>query len=785
MRLARIRFRTMSRWLLLTLLTLVAPLALAAPPFMVADIRLEGLQRVSAGSVFSAFPVTVGEEVDDERLAAAMRLLFKTGLFTDVRIGREPLGEQGYILVVGIEERPSISKIEVEGNKNIPTDELLAGLKSAGLAEGEVFQRSTLERIHLEILRSYIAQGRYNAWVDANVEEQERNRVKIKIDIKEGPLSAIHHINFVGNEAYDDETLVNLMELETTGWWAGLFNSDKYSRPKLNGDLEKIRSHYLDNGYIRFSFESTQVSVSPDKEQVFITINVSEGDQYTIREVGLKGDLKVDEEELRRLILIKPGDVFSRQRLTLTSDIITKRLGNDGYTFASVNAIPQPHEDNTASVTFFVEPGKRTYVRRIDFRGNNTTSDEVLRQELVQMEGAAASTELIEISKSQLERTGYFKTVNVETPIVPGAEDQIDVNYNVEEQSTGSLSASLGYSQSSGIVLGASVAEKNFLGTGRQVSFGVNRSDAVNSANFAYKNPFYTVDGVSRGFNVSFRETDYEEQQVASYSTDTILAGVNFGYPIDRYSRLNFGLGYNHTNVNTGAYPVPDIVEYLDEHGESYDFGELTGGWSRSTLNRGLFPTRGSSQLVSLRVAVPALSDVGFYKARYEGEQYFPLADNDEWAFRLGGTFAFGGGLKEDNQMPFFEHYYAGGIGSVRGYESNSLGRRAPPARDDPDQSPDPFGGDLLVESTFELIYPFLVLEDRSQVRTTLFIDAGNVFDTTRGYDPKVSELRTSAGLSITWISPIGPLAFSIAKALNPQPQDEREFFQFLLGQTF
>lgn len=759
--------------------------AVASTAFTVADIRLEGLQRVSAGSVFSAFPVTVGEEVDESRLSLAIRSLFRTGLFTDIRLAREPQGERGHVLIVALEERPSISKIEVEGNKNIPTDELLAGLKSAGLAEGEVFQRSTLERIHLEILRSYIAQGRYNAYVDAGVEELERNRVKIKIDIKEGPLSAIYHINFVGNEAFPNETLVDLMELETSSWWAGLFNSDKYSRPKLNGDLEKIRSWYLDNGYIRFSIESTQVSVSPDKEQVFITVNVSEGEQYTIRNVEIKGDLKVDEEELSRLIIIKPGDVFSRQVLTLTSDIITKRLGNDGYTFASVNAIPQPHDDNTASVTFFVEPGKRTYVRRVNFRGNNTTADEVLRQELVQMEAAAASTDLIEVSKSQLERTGYFKTVNVETPLVAGVDDQIDVNYNVEEQSTGSLSASLGYSQTSGIVVGASVSEKNFLGTGRQVSFGVNKSEAVQSASFAYKNPYYTVDGVSRGFNISFRETDYEEEQVASYTSDTILAGVNFGYPIDRYSRLNFGLGYNHTNINTGAYPVPDIVEYLDEFGDSFNFGELSGGWSRSTLNRGLFPTRGSSQYLTLRVAVPAISDVGFYKAKYEADQYYALSDNNEWALRLAGTVAYGAGLKDNDQLPFFENYYAGGIGSVRGYEPNSLGRRAQPAAEDPDRSPDPFGGNLLIESTFEMIYPFAVLEDRSQVRTTVFLDAGNVFDTYRGYDPELAELRTSAGLSITWISPIGPLAFSIAKALNPEPEDDRQFFQFLLGQTF
>jgi outer membrane protein insertion porin family len=630
--------------------------------FRISDIRLEGLQRVSAGSVFSAFPVTVGDTLDEATLARAMRSLFSTGFFTDIQVGRQEQGDSGYVLVVELVERPSISEIEVEGNKNLPTEDLMDGLKASGLAEGEVFQRSTLERIELEILRSYIAQGRYNAYVDAKVEELPRNRVKVLIDIKEGPLSAIHQINFIGNEAFDDETLQGLMELEVNGFWAGLFNSDKYSKPKLNGDLEKIRSYYLDNGYIRFSIESTQVSLSPDKEQVFLTINVNEGPQYTIRNVEIRGDLKVGEEDLRKLIVVKPGDIFSRQVLTLTSDILTKRLGNDGYTFANVNAIPEPHEDNTATVTFFVEPGQRTYVRRINFRGNTSTSDEAVRQELIQMEGAAASTDLIEASKSQLERTGFFKTVTVETPIVAGTDDQVDVNYNLEEQSTGSLSASLGFSQSSGIVLGASVSEKNFVGTGRRVSFGVNKSESVQSANFSYTNPYFTVDGVSRGFTLSYRETDYSKEDLSSYTSDTIAAGMNFGYPIGRYSRLNFGLGYNHTNIQLGLYPNLDITSYVANYGDSFNFTELSGGWSRNTLNRGVFPTRGSSQRFSLRAAITGLSDEPFYKARLELDHYFPISDNQEWALHYSGNFAYGDGYAEAELLPFFEHYYAGGL---------------------------------------------------------------------------------------------------------------------------
>lgn len=757
---------------------LFAGMASAIDTFPVKDIRVEGLQRVSAGSVFSAFPLETGRTFTADGLANATRTLFRTGLFTDIKILRD-----GDVLILRVEERPSISRIEIEGNKNLPSEELLEGLKSAGLAEGEVLQRSTLERIELEILQSYIAQGRYNASVNADITEQERNRVRIDIKIKEGPVSAIAHINFVGNKAYDDETLRDLMELETTGFLASIFGSDKYSKQKLNGDLEKITSWYLDRGYIKFSIESTQVSVSKNREDVYITVNVDEGERFTIREVALRGDLKVDEEELNRLIVIKPGDIFSRQLLTYTADIIAKRLGNDGYTFADVNPVPEPHDDNTASVTFFVDPGKRTYVRRINFRGNISTSDEVLRQEMVQMEAAAASTDLIESSKTRLERLGFFKTVTVETPLVAGTDDQIDVNYAVEEQSTGSLSASLGYS-SSGLVLGASVTENNFLGTGRQVSFGVNRSDTVRSANFNYTNPYYTVDGVSRGFNLFYRETDLSNSryELTSYIEDSLGGGINFGYPIDRYSRLNFGVGYTHTSIQV-EQPVIEIVKFLDEYGDNYDFFDVTASWRRSTLNRGLFPTSGTSQRVSLRVVLPEISDFSFYKVGYGSNAYFPLTANHEWVFRARGDVRYGDGYGDLGELPFFEHYFSGGIGSVRGYRPNSLGPKSTPPEGSTERA-DPYGGNLQMEGSLELIVPFIFLEDRSQVRSSVFLDGGNVFDTDRGFDPEPGEIRFAAGISLSWITPIGPLSFSLGQALNDEDEDRPQFFQFLLGQT-
>src|SRR5690606_30354338 len=408
-----------------------------------------------------------------------------------------------------------------------------------------------------------------------------------------------------------------------------------------------------------------------------------------IRDVQLRGDLIIPEAELRKLILVKPDQTFSRQLLTYTSDAISNRLGVEGYTFANVNAIPEPHDDNTATVTFYVEPGRRTYVRRIGFRGNISTSDEVLRQEMRQMEGAAASTDAIEASRARLERLGFFKGVTVETPAVPGTNDQIDVIYSVEEQPTGSLSASLGFSQNSGFIIGANVSENNFFGSGRRVAFGVNRSKSLKSANLSYYNPYFTVDGVSRGFNLFYRETDYDQEDVADYSTDVFGGGVNFGYPIDNFSRLSFGLGYSSTHIKVGFDPVQEILTFVDQEGDDFDVFSVTAGWNRSTLNRGVFPSRGLSQRIDLDVAIPSISDTEFYKLEYNVNYYKPLNVMESWVVRLRGEVGYGDGYGNSSQLPFFENYYAGGFSSVRGYEANSLGLPGTPspgstADDDP-----------------------------------------------------------------------------------------------------
>lgn len=749
-----------------------------ADEFTVADIEVEGLQRVSAGSVFSAFPVNIGERMDETRLAEAIKDLFRTGLFTDIQASRD----EG-VLILSVRERPSISSIEIEGNKNIETEMLMDALAGAGLEEGQVFRRATLEKLELEILRSYIAQGRYNARVKATAEELPRNRVAIRLDINEGSVAAIQHINIVGNEDFSDEELIGLFELRTSSWWNSLTNKDKYARERLSGDLESLRSFYLDRGYLDFNVESSQVSISPDKQEVFIAIAVNEGPQYTISDIRLRGELIVGEEELRKFIPVKEGDVFSRAQMTAISEALSFRLGREGYAFANVNAVPEPGEDNTAAVTFFVEPGKRAYVRRVNFDGNVSTKDEVLRQEMTQMEGGVASSDRIEFSKTRLERLGFFQTVDVETVPVPGTDDLVDVNYSVQEQPTGSLSASVGFSQNSGVILGASVSENNFFGTGKRVSFGVNFSDSVKSANVSYLDPYYTVDGVSRGFSLFARETDYEEEDISSYLLDEYGGRVTFGYPTDSITRLNFGAGVTQSNIKPGVFSAQEVRDFIADEGDSFTNYFLFGSWRRSTLNRGVLPTNGYSHSLSLDVAVPG-SDLTFYKATHKTDFYFPLTDSANWVFRARSEIGYGDGYGDRSQMPFFEHFYSGGYGSVRGYEANSLGNKAERAAGD-FSDPDPFGGNVLTEGGLELIFPTPFAGDSRSMRTSFFVDAGQVFDTERGFDPELGEVRTSAGISFQWITAVGPLAFSLAKPLNDKSGDDTQVFQFSLGQTF
>lgn len=783
----------MKRYLLpALLLILLAPMALA-DAFRISDIRINGLQRVSAGSVFAALPLNIGDQVDDQTLVEASRSLFRTGFFQDIQLGRED-----NVLVVTVVERPSIAAIELEGNKAIESEALLDGLRMAGLSEGEIFQQATLEGVRNELLRQYVAQGRYSADIETEVIAEPRNRVSIKIQIDEGSVASIKHINVVGNTVFATEDLVDLFELKSSGWLSFLRSDDKYSREKLSGDLERLRSWYLDRGYINMSIASTQVTITPDKKNVYVTVNINEGELYTVNDVNLSGDLIVPEEEIRRLLLVEPGQVFSRQVMTATSELISRRLGNEGYTFANVNGIPDINEENqSVEVTFFVDPGKRAYVNRINFRGNTKTEDEVLRREMRQMEGGWASTYLIDQSKVRLERLGFFKEVDVETVPVPGADDLIDVNYTVEEQPSGSITASLGFAQGTGLIVGGSISQNNFFGTGNRVSLSANRSEYQTALSFGFLDPYFTVDGVSLGYNAFYRATDYDKLNVdvSSYSVDSYGGGFNIGYPITDTSRLSFGLSAQQDDIQTGTFTVQEITQFLQREGDSFTNFKFNAGWSQSTLNRGVFPDRGSSQSVNFETTIPG-SDLQFYKIDYRAQRYFPVTE--DLTLRLHGNVGFARRFGSTQSVPFYEHYYAGGIGSVRGYRESSLGPRSTPATADPDKDELPFGGNIKMVGGGELIFPVPFIKDQSSLRTVLFLDAGNVYDTycsretlNNGEDnPGCGEvdlgnLRYSAGLGLSWLTALGPLGFSLAVPLNSQSEDDTQVFQFTLGQTF
>lgn len=763
-----------------------------AESFVIKDIRVEGLQRVSMGAVFNVLPLEAGDELSDDNLASIARLLFRTGNFQDIQLLRDE-----DTLIIRVSERPAIKSIELSGNKSIESENLLEGLSKAGLSEGSVFQRATLDKIKLELERQYTSQGRYAARVEPKVTPLPRNRVKIDIEVKEGDVATISDISIVGNEAFDEDTLLDELTLKKTHLTSFFKGDDKYSRERLSGDLETLSSYYMDRGYVNFNIASTQVSVTPDKSKVYVAINVDEGDVYKVGKVELAGDLKATEDDLRKLLLVQPGQTFSRQLVTLTNELITKRLGNDGYTFAKVNGVPSVNaKDNTVDITFYIDPGARAYVRRINFYGNVKTRDQVLRREMRQMEGAWANGQLIENSKVRLERLGFFKGVNVETVKVPGTDDQIDVNYTVEEQPSGSLSASLGYQEGTGFVFGASISENNFLGTGNRVSFAINRSDYRDSYNFSYLDPYFTPDGVSRGFSVFYQKTDISaNDSLSSWSMDRYGGNITFGYPISEISRLSFTTGYENVKIYAGPRSPLDVWELVNydrfaallngrsNQSRDFDLFTLSGRWVESTLNRGVFATRGFSQSLGLELSYPG-SELEYYKVNYQGERYFPLTDI--WTLKFRTNLGYGDSYGDGDKLPFFEHYYAGGFGSVRGYDNRSLGPRERQSPDDVFSTPDAFGGNLLVEGSIELIFPAPFVKDKRSLRTLLFIDAGNVFDTERvdaaGLDFDTSEFRYSYGIGLSWITAIGPLTFSYSFPYNDKDGDDTKGFQFSLG---
>ena len=766
-------FRAIAPIAILLFSFVYAPLASA---FVVSDIRVEGLQRVSAGTVFSALPIEVGDDADEALLAEANRSLFKTGYFHQILIGRDE-----NVLVVRVKERPSIAKLTFEGNEAIQTEQLEDGLKRSGLAEGLIFKRALLERIQLELSRQYISQGRYSVEVQTTAEKKPRNRVEITIKVVEGEVAKIKKINIIGGSVYSEERLLRLFELEETGFF-GFMSDDKYSREKLSGDLERLKTFYLDNGYIKFAMPSVQVALTPDRKSVFITISIDEGAQYTVSDYRISGDLVVDESELTRFVLTKADSVFSRKRMNATAEGMTIRLGNDGYAFANINGVPEINDEtHEVSIAYLIDPGKRTYVNRINFYGNVGTQDEVLRREMVQLEGALASTFMIEHSKTRLERLGFFKNVRVETTPVPGASDQIDVSYSVEEQPSGSIGASIGFGGGTGVIFGANVSQKNFIGSGNDVSFNISSSDFEDNYNFSFFDPYYTVDGLSRGFSVFFKKTDFDQANVASFVTDTYGASLRYSYPISDTSRLGFDIRAEHDDLKEGVFPAQEISNFIASEGDNFDTFSVSFSWTRSTLNGSILADRGSKHRFSAQVTLPG-TDLGYAVLSYTGEKYFNLSDT--YFLRLKTRLAQGEGFEESG-FPFYEHFFAGGFGSVRGYRDNTLGLKSTPGALDPDQDPQAFGGNILTETTAELIFRLPFVEDHSSFRSMFFVDAGNVFDSDRGFDLQASELKYSAGIAAIWVTALAPMTFSFGKALNAEDGDRTQTFQFTLGTGF
>ncbi len=743
----------------------------AAQEFVIQDIRVEGLQRITPGTVFNYLPMKVGDTFDDSRSSEAVRALFKTGFFKDVRLERD-----GEILVFILEERPSIGSIALSGNEDIATEELIDGLKQIGFAEGRAFDRSELEKLEQELKRQYNSLGKYAVKLESTITELDDNRVAVAIDISEGVAAKIKKINIVGNTAYKEKTLIKLFKLSTSTLISFFNKKDQYSRQKLGADLESLHSHYLNNGYINFSIDSTQVSITPDKKGVYITINISEGELFTVSEVRLAGSLILPEEELSNLISVRKGDIFSRRQLTNSSDALSRRLGNDGYAFANVNSIPEINdEEHTVGVTFFVDPGKRAYVRRINFSGNTRTRDEVLRREMRQQEGSWVATEKVERGKIRLQRLGFFGEVDVETPAVPGTTDQVDVNYSVTEAPSGNFSLGLGFSQSSGLTFQTSIAQENFLGSGKQVSFAFNNSDVNRRFGLSYTNPYYTLDGVSRSLSAFYQETDSIDANVVAFNSEVFGGDVGFGIPITEFNTFRTRFIFENTNISSISISGTQVTNFIAANGDSFNMLRWSNSLSFDTRNKAILPDKGALHRISAELALPFFGDsLEFYKISYRTQWFTSLFK--DYVLSLRGDISYGDSYGGTDNLPFFENFYAGGSKSVRGYEENTLGRVDPSTNR-------PIGGNLRVVGGAEVILPIPFLKDLKSVRIAGFFDAGNVYGINEDFD--AGELRYSVGLSGIWVSPFGLVSASIAQPLAEQPQDQIQKFQFTFGTSF
>jgi outer membrane protein insertion porin family len=783
--------------------------------FLVSDIRIIGLQRVSTGSIFNVIPISVGDNIDQRKSADITRSLFATEQFDDIQIAKD-----GNTLIIIVQERPSISAIDISGNKALKTEQLLESLDGVGIKEGEVYKRSTVEKVKSELVRSYASNGRYGAGVDIEEIKKPRNRIELNIEVDEGKSATIESINIIGNELFSNEDLLDGFELSSGSIFSFLSNDNAYSREKLKGDIESLESFYLNRGYLKFSIESSEISLSKDKKSIFINFNVFEGEQYTINDVEVVGDLPFEDEVYEEITNSLKDKIYSQAQITGIEEFFTNVLGNQGYAFAEVSGNPVIDDDSQdVKITFSVMPGKRTYTRKILFTGNNLTQDYVLRREMRQFEGAWSSDNSIESGKVRLERLGYFKEVNVETVPVVGTDDQIDVMYSVEEENTGSIGGNLGYSDF-GLMVGFNLQEQNFLGTGNTVAVGINKNVYSEQYNLSFLDPFATKDGVSLGYNAYFRETDYGEYNVANYLTNSNGIGVQYGWPISDTQRLNLSLTYDKTDISVGTQPAREIWDFVNAEGNIYETLNLQTQWQRVTLNRGMYPTDGASTAVSLSATVPG-SDLNYYRINLRQKFYQPLGRG--LVFGFNGEIGYLSTFGDTKETPFFQNFFAGGPRSLRGFESNTLGPRSTEAPcyefnysegtcpnlidSDGDEIPDkpyynPYanseynkrvsiGGNVKVEGSLQLIFRLPFIEDQRSMRSAFFFDFGNVFSDNckeyqfNCYKPSIDDLRYSYGVGITFVTGFGPMSFAISKPTNAGQYEETKQFQFTVGNVF
>jgi len=780
---------------------LTLPVAALAEDFVVRDMRVEGLQRISEGTVFNYLPINVGDTVDDIRIQEAMRALYSQQLFDDIEMRRD-----GDTLIITVNERPSIEDFTIDGNKDIKTEDLMESLRGVGLARGRTFDRSVLDEVQQFLKEQYYDRGKYGVVVNTDVMDRPNNTVRVSIEVKEGERAKIRQVNIIGNRSFDEKEIRQDFELDTANWLSWIRQDDRYAKEALGGDLETLRSYYMDRGYADFRVESTQVAISPNKKDIYVTINLHEGQQYKISETKVVGKMVIPEEQLSGLILVRPGSTFNLQLLTQSMELMEFRLGEQGYSNAEIEPVPElDHEKKEASVTFFVDPGSRVYVRRIIFKNIDQVNDEVLRREMRQAEGAYLSNRLVERSKIRLQRLPYIEKVEVDNIPVPGSPDLVDVEFDIEYRMPGQFSGGLGFSESQGLILNGSIVHTNFLGSGNRVALQVSTGSFSTVYSLSHTDPYTTRNGVRRTVSLNFRDITQFTSASSDFSTTNIGATVEYGYPVTEYQSLSFGLAWNRAELlasssssrqaqdwvlNNGTQFVDQVSPGIFFTGTEFDTYELIAGWSYDSRNRSLFADRGSRQNFFVSYALPG-SGVEYYTVRHNFTKYIPLFGR--WTVRLNSELGFGEALGDTTALPPYKQFFSGGPQSVRGYKESWLGPR--------DSFGNPYGGNVLVAGQVELIIP-LPAKLSGSTRASIFYDIGNVFNSGEvdftdklgapiSYKPDFNELKTSVGVAVQWLAPMGLFRFSYAVPLNEFKGNDRfygdviEGFQFSIGQAF